>query len=85
MVGEDARRPKNAGGWLLSVADGRGRLERSEAGPGALAVGPRGLAALYAGVPVATLRRSGLAEGDASGDVLLDGMFAADPFTIGSF
>jgi predicted acetyltransferase len=86
VVTEDAARPKNAGGWLLSVAGGRGRLEAAETGPDALRVGARGLAALYGGVPVGTLRRAGLAEaGGAGDDALLDGAFAADPFMIGSF
>jgi predicted acetyltransferase len=51
-----------------------------------LALGPRGLAALYAGTPVATLRRSGLAAGgDPAGDAALDGAFAANPFMLDGF
>jgi predicted acetyltransferase len=51
-----------------------------------LALGPRGLAALYAGTPVATLRRAGLAAGgDQAGDAALDGAFAANPFMLDGF
>lgn len=86
LVTEDLARPKNAGGWLLTVAGGRGRLERAETGPEALRLGPRGLAALYGGVPIGTLRRSDLVEaGTSDNDALLDAAFAADPFMIGSF
>ncbi len=55
-------------------------------GDGPLALGARGLAALYAGIPVATLRRAGLAAGgDPAGDALLDGAFAATPFMLDRF
>ena len=51
-----------------------------------LALGPRGLAALYAGTPVATLRRAGLAAGgDPASDAALDGAFAANPFMLDGF
>jgi predicted acetyltransferase len=51
-----------------------------------LALGPRGLAALYAGTPVATLRRAGLAAGgDPAGDAALDGAFAANSFMLDGF
>jgi hypothetical protein len=59
------------------------------AGPGdqaPLALGPRGLAALYAGTPVATLRRAGLAAGGTpAADAALDGAFAATPFMLDDF
>jgi predicted acetyltransferase len=60
--------PENAGAWELAVADGAGKLERAEAAPGALTVGARGLAALYAGTPVATLRLAGLVAGGSPAD-----------------
>jgi predicted acetyltransferase len=60
--------PVNAGAWELTVADGAGKLERAEAAPGALTVGARGLAALYAGTPVPTLRLAGLAAGGSPAD-----------------
>jgi predicted N-acetyltransferase YhbS len=53
---------------------------------GPLALGARGLAALYAGTPVATLRRAGLATGgDSAGDALLDGAFGATPYMLDRF
>ena len=56
------------------------------AGQAALALGPRGLAALYAGTPVATLRRAGLADGGSpDADDALDGAFAATPFMLDGF
>jgi predicted acetyltransferase len=55
-------------------------------GDQALAVGPRGLAALYAGAPVATLRLAGLAAGGTpAADAALDGAFAATPFMLDDF
>jgi predicted acetyltransferase len=60
--------PVNAGDWELTVADGTGTLERAEAAPGALTVGARGLAALYAGTPLPTLRLAGLAAGGSPAD-----------------
>jgi hypothetical protein len=49
-------------------------------------LGPRGLAALYAGTPLATLRRAGLvAGGDPGGDAALDAAFGADPFMLEFF
>ena len=94
----DTARPANSGLWRLQVGECRGSLVREEEAPtpaaepggadgdGALTLGARGLAALYAGTPVATLRRAGLAAGgDAMGDALLDGAFAATPFMLDRF
>ncbi|MFI5733334.1 enhanced intracellular survival protein Eis [Kribbella sp. NPDC051587] len=67
---EDADLPANAGDWRLSVADGTGELTAAEPDDQALCLGARGLAALYAGTPMATLRASGLATG---GSVAADG------------
>ena len=54
--------------------------------PAALTLGPRGFAALYAGTPLATLRRAGLAAGgDPGGDAALDAAFGADPFMLEFF
>ena len=59
-------------------------LDGADAAP--LTVGARGLAALYAGIPVATLRRAGLASGgDPASDALLDGAFAATPYMLDRF
>jgi hypothetical protein len=95
----DDLRPANAGRWDLTVRVGEGRLSRSRtdtpsaspagSSPGAqapLALGARGLAALYAGTPVATLRRTGLADGDSpDADAAFDGAFAATPFMLDGF
>jgi predicted acetyltransferase len=89
----------NAGHWELTVRAGVGRLFRYRTEPGAslaapaspggqtpLALSARGLAALYAGTPVATLRRVGLADGGSpDADAALDGAFAATPFMLDGF
>ena len=55
-------------------------------GRGALSLGPRGFAALYAGVPVATLRLAGLiAGGDAATDDALGSVFRGPAFMLDSF
>lgn len=85
--------PRVAGPYTLSVRDGRGHLtpgitERSAGSPAAAPVtlGPRGLAALYAGTPMATLRRAGLAAGGgAAADDLLDSAFAGQPYLLDYF
>jgi predicted acetyltransferase len=69
VIADDAR-PSNAGRWRLEIADGKGALVPDGNGSGngaggALTLGARGLAALYAGTPVATLRLAGLASGGA--------------------
>lgn len=52
----------------------------------ALVLGARGLAALYAGTPVSTLRRAGLASGgSAEADAALDAAFAAAPYLLDGF
>jgi hypothetical protein len=95
----DDLRPANAGRWDLTVRAGEGRLSRYRtgspfpspvgsppAGQAPLALGARGLAALYAGTPVATLRRVGLADGGSpDADAALDGAFAATPFMLDGF
>ncbi len=89
----------NSGRWELTVRAGVGRLSRyrtepvaspavpaSSGGPTPLALSARGLAALYAGTPVATLRRAGLADGGSpDADAALDGAFAATPFMLDGF
>ena len=80
----DPARPGNTGRWTLEVSGGKAALSHGGAGPvgGApLIVGPRGFAALYAGTPLGTLRRAGLATGGTSqSDAALDTAFAASPF-----
>ena len=83
---DDPDRPACAGWWTLDVDGGQGALTPSEAVPGALTLGPRGFAALYAGTPLATLRRAGLAGGgDPGADDALDAAFGADPFMLEFF
>jgi predicted acetyltransferase len=94
----DDLRPANAGRWELTVRSGQGSLTRYRTGqvhapdppasPGgpALELGARGLAALYAGTPVATLRRVGLAAGGSpAADAALDAAFAATPYILDGF
>lgn len=74
---EDPDVPGNGGDWHLSVADGAGELTPTQASGDVLQLGPRGLAALYSGTPLATLRGSGLASGGSStADASLDPVFA---------
>ncbi|MGH3240521.1 MAG: GNAT family N-acetyltransferase, partial [Spirillospora sp.] len=80
---DDPQRPSNSGHWRLEIKDGAGRLEPSTEDPGAVRLGPRGLSALYAGVPVTTLRRTGLLQG-GDADALAPA-FAAAPFTLDFF
>ncbi len=81
---DDPLLPANTGSWLLRVEGGSAALEP---GPGGgLRVGPNGLAALFAGTPVATLRVAGLAGGgDPGDDAVLDTVFAADPYLLDYF
>src|SRR5215470_15543236 len=84
----DGARPANTDFWELAVADGTGALTpwRPEVPCGALTVGARGLAALYAGTPVTTLRQAGLAAGGtADGDAALDAAFAATAYMLDAF
>jgi predicted acetyltransferase len=73
---DDPELPANAGDWRLSIADGSGSLIPAEPSAAALRIGPRGLAALYAGTPLAALRNAGLADGGSSFDAALDAAFA---------
>jgi predicted acetyltransferase len=82
----DRQRPGNNGSWLLSVADGRGELTPVADGGDPARLGPRGLAALYGGVPPATLRRAGLlAGGSPETDGVLYTAFAADAYMLNDF
>jgi predicted acetyltransferase len=85
---KDQARPVNSGRWQLTVADGKGILipNGPVRSPVPLTLGARGLAALYAGTPVATLRLSGLAAGGApDADAALDAAFAATPYMVDDF
>jgi hypothetical protein len=81
-------RPGNTGSWQLTVTDGVGTLIQNGgvSSPAPLLLGPRGVAALYAGTPLATLRLAGLASGGSpEADAALDAAFAAAPFMLDSF
>jgi predicted acetyltransferase len=83
----DQTRPGNSGRWQLTVADSKGALEPLAGGAGTpLALGARGLAALYAGTPVGTLRQAGLAaDGSPADDAVLDAAFAGTAHMLDSF
>jgi predicted acetyltransferase len=81
---DDELRPSNAGTWRLSVRDGRGTLTRTAGDPAAVRLPARGLAALFAGVPVSTLRRCGLLAGGDDATVLT-AAFATTPFALDDF
>ncbi len=81
--------PANAGRYTLTVRDGKGSLERdgtagqADSAPPRCRLGPRGFAALYAGVPLATLRVAGLVSGgEGDSDAALDAAFAATPYLL---
>ena len=77
---DDPMIPGNSGSWRLEVSGGRGELTAVEASHLSLRLGPNGLAALYAGSPVHTLRTAGLASGGGPAeDELLDAAFAGRP------
>ena len=91
LVISDHTRPANSGRWELAVTDGTGILIPNAGGilpaaPPALTLGARGLAALYAGTPVATLRLAGLASGGSPDtDAALDAAFAATTYMVDDF
>jgi predicted acetyltransferase len=85
---KDQSRLANSGRWQLTVADGKGTLAPN--GPVGsrlpLTLGGRGIAALYAGTPMATLRLAGLASGGTPDeDAALDAAFAATPYMVDDF
>jgi predicted acetyltransferase len=63
---DDPEQPANTGDWRLAITGGSATLTRAEPSEDALRLGPRGLAALYAGTPLATLRGAGLVTGGAA-------------------
>ena len=79
----DPVRPGNSGRWSLEVSGGTGKLAPASgtANGSALRLGARGMAALFAGVPVMTLRQGGLATGgDVAADESLDSAFSGNAF-----
>jgi predicted acetyltransferase len=92
----DTVRRANSGRWLLEVSAGAAgltRLGEASSTPGplmadsrVLSVGARGFAALYAGIPIPTLRLAGLAVGgDPAVDDALSSAFRGPAFTIDHF
>ncbi|MDQ2810733.1 MAG: GNAT family N-acetyltransferase [Actinomycetota bacterium] len=94
----DQARPHNSGRWELTVAGGEGSLTSVPAAAGGqiapsrpaaqapLSLGARGLAALYAGTPLVTLRQAGLVSGGSpDDDAALDAAFAASAYMLDDF
>jgi len=89
----DDHLPANNGSCTLVIRSGVGSLVPVAPAPAAraaaahpLRLGARGLAALYAGTPVATLRAAGLAAGGtAESDAALDSAFAATAYMLDTF
>lgn len=85
---QDAQLPANSGQWMLEISGGKGSLSRFDNDSGrsagsapALRLGSRGLAAMYAGTSLATLRIAGLATGgDPGRDEALDEAFACTAY-----
>jgi predicted acetyltransferase len=84
---DDRELPANTGDWHLSISNGAAQLSTSEPSEQALRLGPRGLAALYAGTPLATLRGAGLAAGGAApADSAFDAAFGGPaPYMLDDF
>ncbi|MBA2639971.1 MAG: GNAT family N-acetyltransferase [Nocardioidaceae bacterium] len=84
LVVHDPLASRCSGSWLLGVSGGRGTVARTAAD--GLRVGPHGLAAMFAGNPVAALRMGGVAShGRPEHDALLDSVFAAEPYLLDYF
>jgi predicted acetyltransferase len=82
----DGALAENVGTWRLTVADGTAALDRTADGPATLTLGPRGLAALYAGTAVSTLRLAGLAAGGTGNDdAALSAAFTGKAFMLDDF
>ena len=84
LVVEDAQVPRCSGSWLLRVSDGVGEV--TEGGGDGVRLGANGLAALFAGGGMASLRLAGLASGGSpEQDALLDTAFAGEPYLLDYF
>jgi len=86
----DDVRAANSGRWTLTVTNGRGVLDPLTSPPvradPPLTLGAGGLAALYAGTPVSTLRQAGLAaDGSPADDAALDTAFAGTAYMLDAF
>jgi predicted acetyltransferase len=80
----DPSLPANTGCWELAVADGCAKTTRLEdSPPEAVRLEVGGLAALYAGAPIWSLVRAGLAQGGTPRDrELMDAIFRAEPYSL---
>ena len=68
------------------MTGGRGTLVRHPEATRPLTIGVRGLAALYSGTPMASLRLAGLATGgDPVADSELDGAFGGASYLLDNF
>lgn len=87
LVLSDAWLPECAGSFRLAVSGGSGQLlPDHELAGDAVLLGPNGLAALYAGTPVSTLRGAALLSGGSSGqDAVLDAVFASRCYLLDRF
>jgi predicted acetyltransferase len=73
---DDVDVPDNAGCWRLQLSAGVAQLTPEQEVSETLRLGPRGMAALYAGTSLAMLRLAGLATGgSADADAQLDAAF----------
>lgn len=78
--------PGCAGSFRLTVDREAGDLVPTEPSPDAVVLGPNGVAALYAGTPMHTIRAARLATGGGPGDdAQLDTAFASRCYLIDSF
>lgn len=83
---DDFEVASNTGRWHLSVSDGSGSLTPSTATSDCLRLRSRGLAALYAGTPLTSLRKAGLAWGSADADGAIETAFrGATPYMLDYF
>jgi predicted acetyltransferase len=79
---------RGGGTWRLEFAGGSGAatpVEDSATGAPGAVLSANGLAALYSGIPTATLRLAGLMTGDHRSDDALDTVFAAKPYMLDYF
>jgi predicted acetyltransferase len=84
--GKGALTPAQPAPSLATDPASQAAAAASLADPAPVALGSRGLAALYAGTPVVTLRQAGLAcSGSPEHDAALDAAFAASPYMLDDF
>ncbi|MCI0687765.1 MAG: GNAT family N-acetyltransferase [Sporichthyaceae bacterium] len=89
---DDPQLAANSGGWRLQVVDGAGSLAPADDAGLSAGIGEpvrftaAGFSALYAGVPMSSLRRSGLAAGGSDEAAAgLDAAFAAQAYCLDYF